>query len=184
MNIKRVILQFKMFIAKDGYARANILRKSKLFHKFGDFVYFHSRNVPSEPHMISIHNNVSIATNVTFVTHDVISTMLARIPKYRDNEKILLVSWMDKIEIMENVAIGANTTIMYGVTIGPNSIVAAGSTVTKSIPAGEIWGGCPAKKIGVMDEFVVKRFTRNVKGRPTVNSPRQVAEDFFWREYF
>ena len=36
---------------------------------------------------------------------------------------------------------------MSGITIGKGSIVAAGSVVTKDIPACEIWGGIPAKKI-------------------------------------
>lgn len=37
------------------------------------------------------------------------------------------------------------STIMYGVTIGENSIVAAGSVVTKDVPAGSVVGGVPAK---------------------------------------
>lgn len=49
--------------------------------------------------------------------------------------------------IGNNVWIGANCTILDGVTIGDDSIVAAGSVVTKSIPAGSIYGGVPAKFI-------------------------------------
>ena len=43
--------------------------------------------------------------------------------------------------------IGANAVICNSVTIGDNSIVGAGSIVTKDIPANEIWGGNPAKFI-------------------------------------
>ena len=51
------------------------------------------------------------------------------------------------VVLCDNVFIGAHSIILKGVTIGENSIVAAGSVVTKSIPANPIWGGNPAKKI-------------------------------------
>ena len=51
------------------------------------------------------------------------------------------------VEIKDGVFVGAHTIILKGVTIGENSVVGAGSVVTKSIPAGEIWGGNPAKFI-------------------------------------
>lgn len=51
------------------------------------------------------------------------------------------------VVINDNVFIGAKCIILKGVTIGENSIVGAGSVVTKSIPANQIWGGNPAKYI-------------------------------------
>lgn len=51
------------------------------------------------------------------------------------------------IAIGNNVWIGQQSIILKGVTIGDNSIVAAGSIVTKSIPANTIYGGNPAKFI-------------------------------------
>ena len=48
--------------------------------------------------------------------------------------------------------IGANVTILKGVTMEKGSVVAAGAVVTKNIPQYEIWGGVPARRIG-------KRFT-------------------------
>jgi acetyltransferase-like isoleucine patch superfamily enzyme len=51
------------------------------------------------------------------------------------------------VVIEDDVFVGAHTTILKGVTIGKGSIVGAASLVTKSIPAGEIWGGNPAKFI-------------------------------------
>jgi acetyltransferase-like isoleucine patch superfamily enzyme len=45
------------------------------------------------------------------------------------------------------VWVGARSVILDGVNIGSNSIIAAGSVVTKNIPPFEIWGGSPAKKI-------------------------------------
>jgi len=52
--------------------------------------------------------------------------------------------------IENNVFIGANCTIMKGVTIGENAIIGACSVVTKSVPANEIWGGNPAKFLKII----------------------------------
>lgn len=51
------------------------------------------------------------------------------------------------IIIKSGAFIGGNTIILKGVTIGEKSIVGAGSVVTKSIPAREIWAGNPARFI-------------------------------------
>ncbi len=52
------------------------------------------------------------------------------------------------ITIGKKVWIGANATILPGVTIGDNAIIAAGAVVTKDIPENAIAGGVPAKIIG------------------------------------
>jgi acetyltransferase-like isoleucine patch superfamily enzyme len=52
-----------------------------------------------------------------------------------------------RIHIKKNAWIGANATIMQGVTIGENSIVAAGAVVSKDVPDNSIVGGIPAKII-------------------------------------
>ena len=51
------------------------------------------------------------------------------------------------IHIKRGTFIGAHSIILKGVTIGENSVVGAGSVVTKDIPDNEIWGGNPAKHI-------------------------------------
>ena len=51
------------------------------------------------------------------------------------------------IQIEENVWIGANCTVLKGVTIGRGSVIGAGSLINKNIPKNEIWGGIPAKFI-------------------------------------
>jgi acetyltransferase-like isoleucine patch superfamily enzyme len=49
--------------------------------------------------------------------------------------------------IEDHVFIGAHSLILKGVTIGENSIIGAGSVLTKSVPANQIWAGNPAKFI-------------------------------------
>lgn len=51
------------------------------------------------------------------------------------------------IEIKRGAFIGASSIILKGVTIGEESVIAAGSVVTKSVPDFEVWGGNPANFI-------------------------------------
>ncbi|WP_340155923.1 DapH/DapD/GlmU-related protein [uncultured Winogradskyella sp.] len=50
-----------------------------------------------------------------------------------------------KIHIKQNAWIGANATILQGVTIGENAVVAASSVVSKDVPDNTVVGGIPAK---------------------------------------
>ena len=52
-----------------------------------------------------------------------------------------------KVVLKENVWVGANVTILKGVTIGKNAIIAAGAVVTDDVPDNAIAGGVPAKII-------------------------------------
>lgn len=52
-----------------------------------------------------------------------------------------------RVRIMNHAFIGTHSLILKGVTIGENSIIAAGSVVTKDVPPNQIWGGNPAKFI-------------------------------------
>ena len=51
------------------------------------------------------------------------------------------------IHIKKNAWIGANATILQGVTVGENSVVAAGAVVSKDVPDNTIVGGIPAEVI-------------------------------------
>lgn len=85
---------------------------------------------------ITIDDNVLIAPRVNLIT---INHCID--PKHRRDV------YSKPIHICENVWIGANVTVTQGVTIGENSIVAAGSVVTKDVPSNVIIAGVPAKVI-------------------------------------
>ncbi len=49
--------------------------------------------------------------------------------------------------IKKGASIGANATILGGITIGEGAMIGAGSVVTKDVPPGELWVGNPARFI-------------------------------------
>jgi acetyltransferase-like isoleucine patch superfamily enzyme len=55
---------------------------------------------------------------------------------------------IDSTLVKKGAAIGANSTIVCGVTIGEWAMVGAGSVVTKSVPAYALVYGCPARVMG------------------------------------
>lgn len=81
---------------------------------------------------ITIEDDVFIGPNVTF-TNDLF-------PKSKNKEFKL-----EKTLVKKGASIGANATILAGITIGENSLIGAGSVVTKNVPENEIWVGNPAK---------------------------------------
>ena len=83
---------------------------------------------------ITIEDNVFIGANVTF-TND-------KYPKSKNSSWNMLTTL-----IKRGASIGAGSTILPGLTIGENAIIGAGSVVTKSVAAGELWVGNPARKV-------------------------------------
>jgi hypothetical protein len=101
----------------------------------------------SEPYLVSIGRHVTISSGVSFITHDGGTWVFREQPKYRRVIKY------GRIIIHENCFIGARSIIMPGVSIGPNSVVAAGSIVTKSVPPGIVVCGVPARALSSVQEY-------------------------------
>jgi len=53
--------------------------------------------------------------------------------------------------VKKGASIGANATVICGVTIGENALIGAGAVVTRDVPANAVVVGAPAKVIGVRD---------------------------------
>ena len=85
---------------------------------------------------ITIEDGVFIAPKVSLLTEGH--------PLSPENRHSLTVA---PIQIKRNAWIGANATILQGVTIGENAVVAAGAVVNKDVPANAVVGGIPAKII-------------------------------------
>jgi acetyltransferase-like isoleucine patch superfamily enzyme len=84
---------------------------------------------------ITIEDNVFIGPNVTFINDF--------LPRSKQYPKEFL-----KTTIKKGASLGANSTLVGGITIGEYAMIGAGSVVTKNISDQELWYGNPAKKRG------------------------------------
>ena len=109
-----------------------------------------STNFGSELWLIEIGDHVEITGEVYFITHDGATWVI------RGNERAKDVIKYGKIVIKDNCFVGLGSVILPGVTIGPNSIVAAGSVVTKDVEPDSVVAGNPAKKISTASEYLGK----------------------------
>lgn len=138
-----------------GMRSKYIMKHKSEFHNIGDRLFWQPRTYPTDPELISIGNNVKIAAGVLFINHDIINAMFCD----RDSEIKIPRTYSGCIEVGDNVMIGSNSIILPNVRIGSNVIIAAGAIITKDIPSGEIWGGCPCRYIGKTQDFLDKRLS-------------------------
>lgn len=87
---------------------------------------------------ITIGNNCMFANNIVIVDHN--HKIVNGTPDHEAFET-------DHVVIGNDVWCGANVTICRGVTIGDKAVIGANSVVTKDVPSGETWCGCPAREI-------------------------------------
>lgn len=92
------------------------------------------------PEKITVGDNSIIGYNTTLLAHEYL------IREYR----------LGEIVIGNGVMIGANTTVLPGVTIGDGAIVSAGTLVHKDIPGGAFVGGNPMRIIYTKEEMATR----------------------------
>lgn len=161
--------------------RVDWLRKKKIYRSIGTNVTIMDRKIPLYANLIAIHNNVRIASNVTFITHDIIHFLLNNVPELEGKQYMENVGC---IELMDNVFVGANSTILSGVRIGPNAIVAAGAVVTEDVPPNSVVGGVPAKMICSMEKFLNKRkLEYPAELAPKGQKVSDELADFLWNRF-
>jgi len=112
----------------------------------GDRVYINinctmldAPTITEVPYAISIGNDCLIGPNVQLlaVSHDMQ-------PELRQTTK---QNYADAITLHNNVWLGAGVIVLGGVTVGENSVIGAGSVVTKNVEANSFYAGNPAIKI-------------------------------------
>ncbi len=112
----------------------------------GSGVYMNFNMTMVDDGNIYIGNKVMFGPNVTIITgtHPVNPSLREKGLQYNKD-----------IYIEDNAWIGSGVTILPGVKIGKNSVIAAGSMVTKDIPENVVAAGIPCKvmrKIGEHDD--------------------------------
>ncbi|WP_411039814.1 sugar O-acetyltransferase [Vibrio vulnificus] len=101
---------------------------------------------------IYIGNSVMIAPNVTIATagHPIDPELRRKVAQFNI-----------PVHIKDNVWIGANSVVLPGVTIGENSVIGAGSVVTKDIPANVVAVGNPCRVLRSIGEHDKRYFYRD-----------------------
>lgn len=140
-----------MLFINGGSNRAEFIRKHHLYGSVGKNCLIMSPKLPLYSNLIFLHDNVKVASNVGFVTHDIIHHMLNRRPGGE-----IFTERIGCIEVMNNVFIGSGTRILYNTRIGNNVIIGSGSLVAKDIPDNSVYAGVPARRICSFDEYVEK----------------------------
>ena len=104
--------------------------------------------------LISIGNNVTLASRVYILAHDA------------STKKHLNFTKVGRVNIGDNVFIGAHSVILPNVRIGDNVIVGANSVVTRDIPSNSVVAGNPARIIYKLEDYIDKNRI-NMDKRPT-----------------
>jgi UDP-2-acetamido-3-amino-2,3-dideoxy-glucuronate N-acetyltransferase len=107
---------------------------------------------------VSVYDGVVIEDNV-FIGPCAVFTNVKHPRAFRKGER--LATW-----VREGATIGANATILPGLTIGKYAMVGAGAVVTHDVPAYTVVGGNPAHKMGLVSDMGF-----NVPPVPEVHKP-------------
>ncbi len=184
MTLKRLWHTFRLYTIRGSAARTEYIRKKHVYAAIGDNCTIQKRKVPLYANLIRLGNNVHIASNVSFLTHDVTNLVLNNLDEIKAMGNVQ--ERIGCIEIGNNVFIGSGTHILYDTKIGNNVIIGTCSTITKDIPDNSVVVGAPARVIGTFDDYVEKYKTE--KQYPDNLRPKgQVVSDelarYMWEKF-
>lgn len=113
----------------------------------GDRCYINFNSVFLDCAEICLGNDVFVGPGVSFVTpiHPMISS--ERNARLKSDGSYYMLEYAQPINIGDNVWICSNVTILPGVSIGSNTVIGAGSVVTKDIPSNVLAVGNPCRAI-------------------------------------
>lgn len=100
-----------------------------------------------------IQNNVSVYDNVTLEEGVFCGPSMVFTNVYNPRALIERKSEYRDTLVRQGATLGANCTVVCGVTIGRFAFVAAGAVVNKDVPDYALMAGVPARQIGWMSEY-------------------------------
>ena len=102
---------------------------------------------------VKIQNNVSVYDNVTLEDDVFCGPSMVFTNVYNPRSAVTRKDEYRDTVVKRGVTLGANCTIVCGVTIGEFAFVGAGAVVNKDVKPYALMVGVPAKQIGWMSEF-------------------------------
>lgn len=102
---------------------------------------------------VKIQNNVSVYDNVVLEDDVFCGPSMVFTNVYNPRSAISRKDEYRNTIVKQGATIGANATIVCGITIGQYAFIGAGALVNKDVPAYALMVGVPAKQIGWMSEF-------------------------------
>ncbi len=186
MRGARLYQTLHLFMMLDPYKRSKFYKDNNIFKSMGEHCLIMDRKVPLYARLISLGDNVQIASGVSFITHDITHLMLNNMKKLSTNGGQTYNEMLGCIEIGNNVFIGTGTKILFNTKIESNVIIGAGSIVTHDIPDNSVVGGTPAKVIESMEEYLSKRDKKEMypAEMSSVNeSINDELEDWCWERH-
>jgi UDP-2-acetamido-3-amino-2,3-dideoxy-glucuronate N-acetyltransferase len=100
-----------------------------------------------------IQNNVSIFDSVHLEDNVFCGPSVVFTNVYNPRSQFVRNNQYRKTLIQKGATLGANATILCGITIGEFAFIGAGSLVNKNVPAFALVVGVPAKQIGWMSKY-------------------------------
>lgn len=102
---------------------------------------------------VKIQNNVSVYDNVTLEDDVFCGPSMVFTNVYNPRSSISRKAEYRETIVKKGATLGANSTIVCGVTIGQHAFIGAGAVVNRDVPAYALMVGVPARQIGWMSEF-------------------------------
>lgn len=102
---------------------------------------------------VKIQNNVAVYDNVTLEDDVFCGPAMVFTNVYNPRAFMERKQEYKDTLVKQGATLGANCTIVCGVTIGAYAFVAAGAVINKDVPAFALYAGVPAKQIGWMTKF-------------------------------
>jgi UDP-2-acetamido-3-amino-2,3-dideoxy-glucuronate N-acetyltransferase len=123
---------------------------------------------------VKIQNNVSVYDNVTLEDDVFCGPSMVFTNVYNPRSAITRKNEYRDTLIKKGATLGANCTIVCGITIGKYAFVGAGAVVNKDVPNYALMVGVPARQIGWMSEYG-EQLDLPVKGKGKVKCPHTGA---------